>query len=173
MKLISILIISMVGNQLIIIAIHLMEKSIMRWVQIKKTPYNSTFAIGGVSCSADMFVIAEGLVLRMDICAEKPAHRKSANRWWQCELQLTIAERMVPKPSDKSDRKETQDADAYQEHKDRSTIQPQQYGRVPCRSLTRSYSHCIHVPRALDPDEHPSRPQCCLFHILRCYLLNH
>jgi hypothetical protein len=45
-----------------------------------KTAGNSTFAIGGVTCSADSFVVAESSVLRMKICAEKPAHRKSANR---------------------------------------------------------------------------------------------
>jgi hypothetical protein len=42
--------------------------------------HNSTFAIGGVSCSADTFVVAESFVLRINICAEKPAHRKSAKR---------------------------------------------------------------------------------------------
>ena len=42
---------------------------------------NSTFAIGGVSCSADSFVVAESSVLRINICAEKPAHRKSAKRY--------------------------------------------------------------------------------------------
>jgi len=42
---------------------------------------NSTFAIGGVSCSAVSFVVAECFVLRSNICAEKPAHRKSANRY--------------------------------------------------------------------------------------------
>jgi len=41
---------------------------------------NSTFAIGGVSCSADSFVVAESSVLRMNICAKNPAHRKSAKR---------------------------------------------------------------------------------------------
>jgi hypothetical protein len=41
---------------------------------------NSTFAIGGVSCSADSFVVAESSVLRMNICTKKPAHRKSAKR---------------------------------------------------------------------------------------------
>ena len=46
--------------------------------------HNSTFAIGGVSCSADSFVVAESLVLRINICAEKPAHRKSAKRYAQC-----------------------------------------------------------------------------------------
>jgi hypothetical protein len=40
----------------------------------------STFAIGGVSCSADGFMVAESFVLRINICAAKPAHRKSANR---------------------------------------------------------------------------------------------
>ncbi len=44
---------------------------------------NSTFAIGGVSCSEDSFVVAESSVLRINICGEKPAHRKSANRWRQ------------------------------------------------------------------------------------------
>jgi len=47
----------------------------------RKTPYNSTFAIGGVSCSADSFVVAERFVLRINICAENPANRKSANRY--------------------------------------------------------------------------------------------
>ena len=41
---------------------------------------NSTFAIGGVSCSADSSEVAENFVLRMNICGKKPAHRKSANR---------------------------------------------------------------------------------------------
>jgi len=41
---------------------------------------NSTFAIGGVSYSADSFVVAESFVLCINICAEKPAHRKSAKR---------------------------------------------------------------------------------------------
>jgi hypothetical protein len=41
---------------------------------------NSTFAIGGVSCSADSFAVAESFVLRINFCAEKPAHRKSAKR---------------------------------------------------------------------------------------------
>jgi len=42
--------------------------------------YNSTFAIGGASYSADSFVVKESAVLRMKICTEKPAHRKSAKR---------------------------------------------------------------------------------------------
>lgn len=35
------------------------------------------------SCSADRFVVAESSVLRISIRAEKPAHRKSANRYVQ------------------------------------------------------------------------------------------
>ena len=50
---------------------------------MKGTSYNSTFAIGGVSCSADSFVVTASLVLRMTICGKNPAHRKSANRYGQ------------------------------------------------------------------------------------------
>lgn len=42
---------------------------------------NSTFAIGGVSCSADILVVAENFMLRINIYGENPAHCKSANRW--------------------------------------------------------------------------------------------
>jgi hypothetical protein len=41
---------------------------------------NSTFAIGGVSCTAHNFAVAESSVLRMSIFGESPAHRKSAKR---------------------------------------------------------------------------------------------
>ncbi len=50
----------------------------------RKAAYNSTFAIGGVSCSTDNLVVTESSVLRMNICAEKPAHRKSAKRYASC-----------------------------------------------------------------------------------------
>jgi hypothetical protein len=46
----------------------------------RKTDYNSRFVIGGALCSEDSFVLAESSVLHMDICDEKPAHRKSAKR---------------------------------------------------------------------------------------------
>jgi hypothetical protein len=46
----------------------------------RSTGYNSTFAIGGVSCSADTFVVAESSVLRINISGKNPAHRKSAKR---------------------------------------------------------------------------------------------
>ena len=44
---------------------------------------NSTFAIGGVSCSADSLVVAESFVLRIKFSGKNPAHRKSAKRWLQ------------------------------------------------------------------------------------------
>ena len=46
----------------------------------KKTAGNSTFAIGGDSCSADSLVVAESYVLRIKIIGKNPAHRKSAKR---------------------------------------------------------------------------------------------
>jgi len=49
----------------------------------RSTAANSTFAIGGVSCSADSFVVAESFVLRIKFCGKKPAHRKSAKRYSQ------------------------------------------------------------------------------------------
>ncbi len=48
-----------------------------------KAAYNSTFAIGGVSLSADSFAVKESSVLRMNIFGKMPAHRKSANRYGQ------------------------------------------------------------------------------------------
>ena len=53
-------------------------------MDIKQRTANSTFAIGGVTCFYDTFVVKESAVLRMNICAEKPAHRKSANRCVLC-----------------------------------------------------------------------------------------
>ena len=49
----------------------------------KRAAYNSTFAIGGVSCSADSLVVAESFVLRINISGKNPAHRKSAKRYLQ------------------------------------------------------------------------------------------
>ena len=47
----------------------------------RTTGYNSTFAIGGVSCSADSLVVAESLVHLMKFSAENPRLRKAANRY--------------------------------------------------------------------------------------------
>lgn len=45
----------------------------------RKAAHSNTFAIGGVSPSANSFVVAECLSLRMNIFAEMHTHRKSAN----------------------------------------------------------------------------------------------
>jgi hypothetical protein len=45
----------------------------------KKRTANSTFAIGGVSFSADSFVDTESLVLRINISAKIPPHRQAEN----------------------------------------------------------------------------------------------
>ena len=42
---------------------------------------NSTFAIGGVSCSVDSFVVAESFVLRINICGENRHLRQARKRW--------------------------------------------------------------------------------------------
>ena len=41
-------------------------------------------------------------------------------------------------------------------------------GPCPCGRLARSYAHCIYIPRTLNPDGRPDRPQCCFFHVRRC-----
>ena len=51
-----------------------------RMINENKTAGNSTFAIGGVSCSADSLVVAESFVLRIKFSGKNPAHRKSAKR---------------------------------------------------------------------------------------------
>jgi len=56
----------------------------------RKTGYNSTLAIGGVSSPLDSFVVTESSVLRTNCCAEKPAHRQSAKRYLQALTQKLI-----------------------------------------------------------------------------------
>ena len=53
----------------------------MNTLEQLKTAYNSTFAIGGVWCSADSLVVAKSFVLRINNSGKKPAHRKSAKRY--------------------------------------------------------------------------------------------
>jgi hypothetical protein len=55
----------------------------MTWTIKEARTANSTYPKGGVSCFADSFVVAESFVLIINICAEKPAHRKSAKRYVQ------------------------------------------------------------------------------------------
>lgn len=47
---------------------------------MRKTTGNSTLAIGWFSSLFGSLVVAESSVLRTNFCAEKQAHRKSANR---------------------------------------------------------------------------------------------
>lgn len=47
----------------------------------KLTTPNSTLAIGRVSYCENSFVVKESSVLRMNNCAENPAHCQSANRY--------------------------------------------------------------------------------------------
>ena len=54
------------------------------------TNANSTFAIGGVSYIADNFVVTESSVHIRNICAEKPAYRKSTYRYGHNNLVSTL-----------------------------------------------------------------------------------
>ena len=45
----------------------------------RKTPYNSTFAICGVSSTLDSFMVAEKSILLTNFCAKNPRLRKAAN----------------------------------------------------------------------------------------------
>jgi hypothetical protein len=59
-------------------------------LEIETPAANSTFAIGGVSCSADSFEVAESFVLLIKFSGKNPAHRKSANRCAQLEARALI-----------------------------------------------------------------------------------
>ena len=48
-----------------------------------KTSANSRFAIGGVSCSKDSFVVNQTLVFQIKFCCKSPALRVAAKRYWQ------------------------------------------------------------------------------------------
>lgn len=52
----------------------------------ERAAHNSTFAIGGVSCTADSLEVAESFVLRINISGKNPAHRKSAKRCVQSSI---------------------------------------------------------------------------------------
>jgi len=46
----------------------------------RKTPYNSTYPKGGVSCSKDSLVVNQTLVFQIKLCGKKPALRVAAKR---------------------------------------------------------------------------------------------
>ena len=53
----------------------------MQYEQTKvRAACQSTLAIGGFSSSADSLEVTESSVFRINICTEKPDHRKSAKR---------------------------------------------------------------------------------------------
>ena len=49
----------------------------------RKTPYNSTYPKGGVSCSKDSFVVNQTLVFQIKFCGKSPALRVAAKRYGQ------------------------------------------------------------------------------------------
>ena len=59
------------------------KRIVNHFVEIVPHAANSTFAIGGVSCSPDSLVVTESFVLRINISGKNPAHRKSAKRYRQ------------------------------------------------------------------------------------------
>jgi hypothetical protein len=65
--------------------------------RIEQHTAKNTFAIVGVSCSEDSFVVAESSVLRICICGKNPAHRKSAKRYPPTLLQNCTFTFLIPK----------------------------------------------------------------------------
>jgi hypothetical protein len=49
----------------------------------RKTPYNSTYPKGGVSCSKDSFIVNQTLVFQIKFCGKSPALRVAAKRYLQ------------------------------------------------------------------------------------------
>jgi hypothetical protein len=47
----------------------------------RKPAIKTGLAKVAVQCSVETFVVDQSLVLRINICAEKPKHRKSENRY--------------------------------------------------------------------------------------------
>jgi hypothetical protein len=63
----------------------------------ESTAGNSTFAIGGVSCSKDSFVVNQTLVFQIKFCGKNPAFRVAAKRYRQscgtCQLETDFTKR--------------------------------------------------------------------------------
>jgi hypothetical protein len=53
----------------------------MKQASEEKTPYNSTYPKGGVSCSKDSFVVNQTLVFQIKFCGKSPALRVAAKRY--------------------------------------------------------------------------------------------
>ena len=54
----------------------------------RKTPYNSTYPKGGVSCSKDSLLVNGSLVFQIKFCGKSPALRVAANRYLQAEKKI-------------------------------------------------------------------------------------
>ena len=54
----------------------------------RKTPYNSTFSKGGVSCFYDSEVLNSNHVLLFMVSAKNTRLRAAANRWRSCLIQF-------------------------------------------------------------------------------------
>ena len=61
--------------------------------EVISTGYNSTFAIGGFTSSADSFVVAVSFVLRINICDENRHLRQARKRYAQCYEDKTDTKR--------------------------------------------------------------------------------
>ena len=57
----------------------------------KKTAYNSTFAIGGVSCSNESFVDNGSIVFQIKFCGKTAALRVAAKRQAVKKLRFSIS----------------------------------------------------------------------------------
>lgn len=56
--------------------------------EYRRTAYNSKFTLGGVSCSADSFVVTESSVLPINICGENRLLRQATNRYKLCKTDI-------------------------------------------------------------------------------------
>jgi hypothetical protein len=61
---------------------------IFREISKQSPAVNSTFAVGGVSCSADNFVVNEKLVFQTNFFGKSPALRVGAER--QAQVTATV-----------------------------------------------------------------------------------
>jgi hypothetical protein len=55
-----------------------------------KTPYNSTYPKGGVSCSKDSLVVNQTLVFQIKFCGKSPALRVAAKRYGSCPKSAAV-----------------------------------------------------------------------------------
>ena len=61
----------------------------VQYRMVRKSTHNSPFTIGGISYSADSFVVRENLILPINNCVEKPpiSNRQNINFQKMCQLE--------------------------------------------------------------------------------------